>query len=262
MVVVLRNGRAAQGLAASPAASRAAQVSTTAQVLAAELLTALLHAVPPPLGEALSSALAEPLLLCLQAAVGGTAAGVQPPLLALSCATLTLAPRADAISELLVPTCMLGISCTASADWSHWVRFALACLPLCTAAGRDAPTTALGTAPTAAEQLVNVLLTTLSDLLTSASTPLSLPQLEALLVALHHTLHFVLFGVLPPPIPAADPPPPPKPLPRALELAQLAMAHQMPTVLAALLDTWQAAGAADTYPVSYTHLTLPTIYSV
>jgi hypothetical protein len=43
------------------------------------------------------------------------------------------------------------------------------------------------------------------------------------------------------------PPPPPKPLPRALELAQLAMAHQMPTVLAALLDTWQAAGAADTY---------------
>ena len=119
---------------AAPASGRAAQV------LAAELLTALLHAVPPPLGEALATALVEPLLLCLQASVGCEAPGVQQPLLALAAAALTLdaaraAPGAveplaqgtmlghqrqstatsgapwQSVSELLVQTTMLGISC-------------------------------------------------------------------------------------------------------------------------------------------------------
>ena len=78
-------------------------------MLAAELLTALLHTVPRALGEALSSSLSEPLFLCLQTSVASNARGVLPQLLSLTYAALTLQPSCSA-ADLLVQVRHLPIS--------------------------------------------------------------------------------------------------------------------------------------------------------
>ena len=120
--------------------------SRAAQVLAAELLTALLKTVPRRLGEALALTLSEPLFTCLQSSVAAEARGIQPQLLSLTYAALTLKPSAAA-ADLLVQTTMLGISTPHSPDWSHWVGFAVACRTAAGAAPRPPPPSSWPSSP-------------------------------------------------------------------------------------------------------------------
>ena len=108
----------------------------SAQVLATDLMTALLHATPGEVGGALSAALLPPVLRILRASVGASG-GAQVQLLALAFAALCLGREAwggssgATLAALLVGTIRAGIAEPHSAAWAHWVGFSVACLPHC-----------------------------------------------------------------------------------------------------------------------------------
>jgi len=219
-------------------ASRRLRFGDSAQALATELMTSLLHGTPAHIGKPLSALLLQPVLRILRASVGSSVGrGAQSQLLALAYAALSHGRESDGreigypaglLAELLVPTITAGLADTQSPVWAHWAGFGVACLVHCVSTRSADAATALTVA----------LLTTLSELLLYQHASLPPQQLEALLVFEVPATSIV-----------APPPPPSRRTAQQAELsaAQLAMFQQLPSVLWALLHAWRAAPPNDAH---------------